>query len=495
MSLLLVLPVIIPLFTAILALLCWRHINLQRGIAVVGASCLMVAAVTLLITISNHGIQCVQVSNWQAPFGITLVADLFGAVMVVLAAISLLAVTVYSLGSVGRELEAVGYYPLIHVMVAGICGAFLTGDVFNLYVCFEVTLVSSFVLMAMGGERQQVEGAIKYVTLNLMASAIFLAAIGLLYGVAGTLNMADLATVLPNEPRQTLVNSIAMLFMVGFGIKAAVFPLFFWLPASYHTPNVAITTLFAALLTKVGVYALIRFFTLIFVGETGLTHAVLLVLAGLTMITGVLGGGGTDRIPPAVVVPHHQPDRLSAAGAWIDDALFPGRGGVLHGPCDYRQDGAAAVERGDPANLGHFRTKGTGRLLQREPLLSVVFLVPALSLAGIPPLSGFWAKFAVVKASLEAEQYVMVVAALAVGLFTLYYMLNVWAEVFWKDRPADRPVVGKAPLVMWGPMVAMGILTLGISFGIEPLFQLANRAAFQLIDRQEYIRAVLGGAL
>lgn len=495
MNLLLVLPVIIPLFTAILALLCWRHIIVQRGIAVVGASCLMVAAVTLLLTISDRGIQCVQVSNWQAPFGITLVADLFGAVMVVLAATSLLAVTVYSLGSVGRALEAVGYYPLIHVMVAGICGAFLTGDVFNLYVCFEVTLVSSFVLMAMGGERQQVEGAIKYVTLNLMASAIFLAAIGLLYGVAGTLNMADLATVLANEPRQTLVNSIAMLFLVGFGIKAAVFPLFFWLPASYHTPNVAITTLFAALLTKVGVYALIRFFTLIFVGDTGLTHMVLLVLAGLTMVTGVLGAVAQTEFRRLLsfhiisqigylllglgLLTHFS---LAAMVYFMGHVIIAKTALLLLSGVTQRISGTSELRE-----LGGF--------YKESPLLSVVFLVPALSLAGIPPLSGFWAKFAVVKASLEAEQYVMVVAALAVGLFTLYYMLNVWAEVFWKDRPADHPVVAKAPLVMWGPMVAMGILTLGISFGVDPLFQLANRAAFQLLDRQEYIRAVLGGAL
>ena len=402
MSLLLILPVIIPLFTAILAVLFWRGVAAQRRIAVTGASLLLVASVALLFEASQHGIQSVQVSNWAAPFGITLVADLFGAVMVVLAAISLLAVTIYSLGSVSRSLEAVGYYPLIHIMVAGICGAFLTGDVFNLYVCFEVTLVSSFVLMAMGGKRQQIEAAIKYVTLNLMASAIFLAAIGLLYGVTGTLNMADVSTVLANEPRQSLVNAIALLFMVGFGIKAAVFPLFFWLPASYHTPNVAITTLFAALLTKVGVYALIRFFTLIFTGDTNLTHTVILVIAGFTMVTGVLGAVAQTEFRR--LLSFHIISQIGylllGLGLLTQFSLAAAVYFMVH---VIIAKSALLLLSGITQRIsGTSELKELGGFYRESPLLSIAFLIPALSLAGIPPLSGFWAKFAVVKASLDS---------------------------------------------------------------------------------------------
>src|SRR5690606_31287158 len=148
-------------------------------------------------------------------------------------------------------------------------------DIFNLYVWFEVMLMASFVLLALGGERAQVEGAIKYVTLNLISSALFLAAVGLLYGLAGTLNMADLARKLSQveDPRQ--ITLLATLFMISFGIKSAAFPLFFWLPASYHTPPAAVSAIFAGLLTKVGVYALIRVFTLIFVQETHITHSLI----------------------------------------------------------------------------------------------------------------------------------------------------------------------------------------------------------------------------
>ena len=171
----------------------------------------------------------------------------------------------------------------------GVCGAFLTGDLFNLYVWFEVMLMASFVLLALGGGRQQMEGALKYVTLNLVSSALFLAGAGILYGLTGTLNMADLAVKLRAVSHPQLVTAAAMLFFVAFGIKAAAFPLFFWLPASYHTPPVAVSAIFSGLLTKVGVYSLMRTFTLVFVQETGYTHALILAIAALTMITGVLG--------------------------------------------------------------------------------------------------------------------------------------------------------------------------------------------------------------
>jgi multicomponent Na+:H+ antiporter subunit D len=233
----------------------------------------------------NDGIQATQPGNWPAPFGITLVADLLSAIMTVLAALMGLAIVVYSMGTIDARRVAFGYYPLLQILMMGVCGAFLTGDMFNLYVWFEVMLLASFVLLALGGERAQLEGAIKYVTLNLIASTLFLTAAGLLYALVGTLNMADLAVKLRGAEHQGLITTLSMLFLVSFGIKAGVFPLFFWLPASYHTPPFAVSALFAGLLTKVGVYALMRVFTLIFVGDMGYTHTLILIIAGLTMVT------------------------------------------------------------------------------------------------------------------------------------------------------------------------------------------------------------------
>jgi multicomponent Na+:H+ antiporter subunit D len=212
MNLLLILPLLIPLGAAIASLFAWKSRPAQRAIAVLGTASLLSSGLALLAVISRTGIHAAQMGGWPAPFGITIVADLFSAIMVTIAGFMGLAVAVYSLATIDPGREAYGYYPLLHVLLMGVCGAFLTGDLFNLYVWFEVMLMSSFVLMALGGERAQMEGAIKYVTLNLIASAMFLAAVGMLYGVIGTLNMADLAEKLRGAPRLDLLTTVGMLF-------------------------------------------------------------------------------------------------------------------------------------------------------------------------------------------------------------------------------------------------------------------------------------------
>ncbi|MBZ0307867.1 MAG: Na+/H+ antiporter subunit D, partial [Anaerolineae bacterium] len=252
MNLLLILPILIPFITAILCLFVWGRVDFQERLTVLGMLVLLVVGLVLLVDVNQNGIQAVQMGDWKAPYGITFVADLLSAIMVTMTGLIGLMTALYSVVSMDEARERFGYYPLLNVLIMGVCGAFLTGDVFNLYVWFEVMLIASFVLLALGGERAQLEGAIKYVTLNLMSSAIFLMAAGILYSVTGTLNMADLHIVLGDVNEPGLVTVLAIMFMIAFGIKAAVFPLFFWLPASYHTPPVAITTVFSGLLTKVG---------------------------------------------------------------------------------------------------------------------------------------------------------------------------------------------------------------------------------------------------
>jgi multicomponent Na+:H+ antiporter subunit D len=265
MRVLLVAPILIPFLTATLSILFWKERLMQRRLSLAGSTILLAVTVVLLYAIKNEGIQAVQIGNWPAPFGITVVADLLSAIMLVLGAIIGVAVNVYAAATVDAQREVFGFYPLLQILLMGISGAFLAGDLFNLYVWFEVMLISSFVLLALGGERPQLEGAFKYVTLNLVSSALFLAAVGLVYGAMGTLNMADLALKVKETGHPAVMSATAMLFLTAFGIKAAVFPLFFWLPASYHTPPAAVSAVFAGLLTKVGVYALLRVFTLIFV--------------------------------------------------------------------------------------------------------------------------------------------------------------------------------------------------------------------------------------
>lgn len=505
MNLLLVLPILMPLLTAATSLLFWRRPQLQRWWGVIGMAALCVVAFVLLGCVREGGIQAVQIGDWPAPFGITLVADLLSAIMVVLAALVGLAVAVYSLADIEAPREAFGYYPLLHILLMGICGAFLTGDLFNLYVWFEVMLIASFVLLALGGEQAQIEGAIKYVTLNLLASAVFLAGVGILYGISGTLNMADLARKLAHVDQPGVVTTVSMLFLVAFGVKAAVFPLFFWLPASYHTPPAAVSAIFAGLLTKVGVYALIRVFTLLFVQDVGYTHTLILIIAGLTMLTGVLGAVTQNefrRILSFHIISQigymimglglFSPLALAGSVFYITHHIIVKTNLFLVSGLTYRLRGT-------------YDLNTLGGLYAAYPVVAWLFLIPALSLAGLPPLSGFAAKLILVQAGLESQQYLIVTTAMCVSLLTLFSMTKIWMEAFWKTAPhassssqdgqdilaADMPQGMGALLV---PISGMALLTVALGIGAEGLFTLAMRAADQLLEPTAYIQAVLGDA-
>lgn len=497
MGLLVLLPLLIPFVTAALALLFWRRHRVQRALGLVGSVGLLLSALVLLVVVWRDGIQVVQLGNWPAPFGITFVADLFSGIMTVLGGIIAVAVVIYSHASVDRLRERFGYYPLLLFLMMGISGSFLTGDIFNLYVWFEVMLMASFVLVAMGNERAQLEGALKYVTINLVSSAIFLTAIGILYGISGTLNMAQLSVQLSQSQQPQMVTVVAMLFLIAFGIKAALFPLFFWLPASYPVAPVAITALFAGLLTKVGVYALVRVFTLLFVQDIGYTHALLLLLAALTMITGVLGAASQNEIRR--ILSFHiisqigymvmglalfTPLALAGAIFYIIHHIIVKANLFLIGGVVQRLEGS-------------YYLKDLGGLYRSHFGLAVLFLIPAMSLAGIPPLSGFWAKFTLIRASLEENQPVIALVALVVSLLTLFSMTKIWAEVFWKDRPETTPepapLSPSARLQLLLPIIALAAITVVIGLMAEPVFILASQAANQLLSPVEYVTAVLGG--
>src|SRR5689334_16381579 len=289
---LLALPILIPFVTAILLHLLPQRSHLLRVVAFGGSLAGLAATLCIFVRVQHAGIQVLQVASWPPPFGITLVADLFSAAMVTMATIIGVAVTASAFAGVDPRREAFGYHALIHVVLMGVAGAFLTGDLFNLYVWFEVMLIGSFVLMSLHRTRAQLQAAFTYVGLNLLASAVLLTAIGLLYGQAGTLNLADLARVWPERRTPGLDSALAVLFLTAFGIKAALFPLFFWLPASYHTPPAAIGALFAGLLTKVGVYALIRISTLLFRDGGGILYSLVVVLSATTMVVGLVAAIG-----------------------------------------------------------------------------------------------------------------------------------------------------------------------------------------------------------
>lgn len=361
-------------------------------------------------------------------------------------------------------------------------------------------LIASFVLLVLGGEPAQLEGAIKYVTLNLVSSAFFLTAIGLLYGAVGTLNFADLARQLPHLQRDGLVTVLGMLFLVAFGIKGAIFPLFFWLPASYHTPPVAVSTIFSGLLTKVGLYSMVRVFTLLFVHDTAFTHTVLLVLSGFTMVTGVLGAVAQSELRR--LLSFHIVSQigylLMGLGLFTPLALA---GTVFFMVHVVLAKSALFLVSGITHRLvATYDLKKLGGFYADSPSLSLLFLAPALSLAGVPPLSGFWAKLVLVRAGLEAGHYAIVAVALVVSILTLFSMTKIWAEVFWKDRVvgagtpeslsvARIPARDRALLI--GPTAGLALLMVALGLGGDVLLALARDTARELLDTERYVAAVL----
>lgn len=500
MTHLVVLPIIIPLVTAGLAVLTRKSGTLQRWLGVMGMIAQIIISVLLLWQVMDHGILATQMGNWAAPFGITLVADLLSAIMVVITAIMGFAVAVYSLADIDKTRESYGYYPLLHLLLMGVNGTFLTGDIFNMYVWFEVMLISSFVLLALGNEKTQMEGAIKYVIINIISSSFLLIGIALLYGMFGTLNMADLANKIAGSDSPGLVTAISMLFMVSFSIKAAMFPLFFWLPASYHTPPVAVSAIFAGLLTKVGVYTLLRFFTLIFIQDVAYTHHILLWAAGLTMLTGVLGAASQNEVRK--ILSFHIVSQIGYMVMGL--ALFTPLaivGSVFYIVHHIIVKTNLFLVAGVASRLtGSFELSKMGGLWRHYPWLGALFLIPAFSLAGFPPLSGFWAKLTLIYAGLEIESYPIVIVALVVGLLTLFSMTKIWAAAFWSPMADDkidisdfRKVITKWDLTLLViPMVILAALTVTIGLYAQPFYEVSLEAAEQLLNPSIYINAVLG---
>ncbi len=497
------LPILIPLVTAGLCLLCGRRARMQRAVAIVGSSALLLTAIGLFARTWSGGSQSLHLGGWRPPLGIVLIADTFAVLMVLTAAIMHIAVSVYSLADTDMRRQRFGFFAFMNIMVMGVCGAFLTGDLFNLYVWFEVMLIGSFVLLVLGGGREQMEAGIKYVTLSLLSSALFLAGIGIIYGIAHTLNMADLSERLAIAAKEHpwVVTSAGLLLLLAFGIKAAVFPLHFWLPDSYAAPPPAVTAIFAALLTKTGVYAMVRVFTQVFPPSDYL-FGILAIIAGLTMLIGVLGAVAQSHIRRILNVhivsqigymvmglallsaPDAETRRLAIAAVIfyvIHNMLVKTNLILLSGTIR--------------ATTGTERLALLGGLMKKMPLVAILFFASAISLAGLPPTSGFWAKLGVIKAGFDAQAYLLTIVALFVGLLTLFSMLKIWSEAFWKATPgaqSPRECVQETSLrktsrrrraLSLAPSIALLILSVAIGLYPQPLLNAAGQAADQLLHR------------
>ena len=488
----LVLPIIVPMSMAALLLVAPHRPMVQRWIGLIGALLLLASAVAVFVSVNSEGIQVLQIGGWPAPFGITLVADLLTALLLVAVGIVAVAVSGAAFAGVDPRREAFGYHPLVQILLMGVSGAFLTGDFFNLYVWFEVMLVASFVLMALHRNRVQLDAAFKYVTINLIASSMFLTALGLLYGVTGTLNMADVARVWPGLRSSGMDTVLAVLFLTAFSIKAGLFPLFFWLPASYHTPPAAIGAMFAGLLTKVGVYTLLRIFTLLFQDGPSLLPGMLLVMSAATMVIGLVAAQAAPdfrRILSFNLVGHIGYTTAGLAlltPAALGASIFY----VLHHIVVITN---LFLVSGVFLRLRHTtEMKSLGGFYRGQPLFTAIAMVPIFSLAGVPPLSGFLGKLAILQGAFGAGAYWIGGTVLVVGLLTLVSMGRTWADAFWQPTAEPDRAGPSAPLLV--AIAGLSSVTLAMSWLAGPLFDVTLRAANQLLQRDEYIRIVLGGA-
>ncbi|MEO5899860.1 MAG: Na+/H+ antiporter subunit D [Ilumatobacteraceae bacterium] len=495
MSQLVALPVVLPLLGAGLSILLGRWRAAQRTVAIAVLTATAVISIFLLISADRDGPVVLHAGGWPGPLGITLVVDRLSGIMLTVASVMLLAVLVYAIGQPGAERHHVGFQSVYLLLAAGVAGSFVTGDLFNLFVSFEVMLTASYVLLTLGGSRAQLRAGMTYVVISLVASTLFITALALLYAATGTVNMADLAgkiAELPLGVRQ----AFAVLLVVVFGVKAALFPLFSWLPDSYPVAPGPVTAVFAGLLTKVGVYALIRSQTLLF-PEGGRPVTLLLCAAGLTMALGILGAIAQDdvkRILSFNIVSHIGYMVMGLAlfsVAGLGAAIFYAVHHILAMTTLFLVGGL--IEHiGGTSEMSRL-----GNMVRSAPVVAVLFLVPALSLAGVPPLSGFVPKFALVGAGFEQHRYVIVAVSLVVSLLTLFSVMKIWIGVFWGApvAAAERTprAVGRlgGPPLMIIPTAALFTIGLGVAVAAGPLLRLCERAAAALLEPHAYIQAVL----
>ncbi|WP_306319833.1 MULTISPECIES: Na+/H+ antiporter subunit D [unclassified Streptomyces] len=532
------LPVVLPLVVCGLTLFIGPRLRWLHRLITVGVLAAVVAVdVILLVAADRTGPLVVHLGDFGPPLGVTLVADRLAALMLLVSGAVTFIVLIYAMsqGMADREESApiAVFHPAYLVLVAGVSLTFLAGDLVNLYVGFEIMLMASFVLLTVGATEPRVRAGSTYVVVSLVSSLVFLCGIAVCYAAVGTVNFAQLAQRMPELPLgvRTLAD---VLLLTVFGVKAAAFPVAAWLPDSYPTAPAPVTAVFAGLLTKVGVYSMIRADTLFFPGNR--LSGALMAVAFLSMIIGILGAvAQTDlkRLLSFTLVSH--------IGFMLYGLALGSRGGI-GGAIVYTAHhitvqttlflAAGLLEK----RYGTTELTRLGGTMRSAPLLAALWFVPAMNLAGIPPLSGFLGKLGLMRAGAAdggAWSYTLLAAAAVTSLLTLYVMAKVWNLVFWRaaatqpaeegdvleesDDPDSAPddagggggggagggggtstatavcvrTTTRIPRVMTAATAAAVLLGLSYTLLATPLTGLADRSAAELLSRTPYVEAVL----
>ena len=386
---LLLFPILLPFLFAIILLFFKENILVQRSLTLFGLLVSLVASTFLLFKVKADGIQAITLGSWPAPFGISMVSDMLSALLVTTSILITLFVVIYSFTAIGKERERFFYYPAILFMLTGINGAFTTGDIFNMFVFFEVLLIASYVLIVLGGEKKQLRESFKYILVNVISSALFVISVAFLYSVVGTLNMADISAKLSEVGNTGIITVIAVLLLIVFGVKGAIFPLYFWLPGSYAAPPIPVLALFGALLTKVGLYAITRTYTLFFIHDIAFTHQLLMALSILTIIGGCIGALAYFDVKQIIIY-----NIIIAIGvilfgvAQMNEAGMTGA--IFYLIHDMIIKGALFLLIGIIiAVTGTSNLRKMGGLMKTHAPLGWMYLIAAFGLAGIPPSEWF----------------------------------------------------------------------------------------------------------
>ncbi|MGO2110159.1 MAG: Na+/H+ antiporter subunit D [Pseudoclavibacter sp.] len=508
------LMVLVPLIGAAVTLTAARKQRLQVVIASATMVISLAVSIALLVVVHVGGDTLVmQAGGWLAPFGISIVVDRLSALMVVVSSIVLLGVMAFSIGQGSTdgddETPISIFYPTYLVLAAGVYNAFVAGDLFNLYVGFEILLVASFVLITLGGTAARIKAGVTYIIVSLISSILFLAAIALVYGAVGTVNMAEIAVRVAELPQETQT-VLHLALLIAFGIKAALFPLSFWLPDSYPSAPAPVTAVFAGLLTKVGVYAILRTESLMFASND--INTMLIIVAMLTMIVGILGAvaqAGIRRMLSFTLVSHIGymifGISLGSAAGWAATVFYITHHIIVQTTLFLV---TGLIERiAGTSSITHL-----GGMLKRGPLVAFLFFVPMLNLGGIPPFSGFIGKVGLFTAGGEVATPI-IWAGIGVGaltsLLTLYALTRVWNLGFWRrqdevedfqstltDRVVDTPESAQmtetrdSSRIMTGTTALMVGITVALTVFAGPIYDIAQAAAENLHGNETYIDAV-----
>ncbi|EES73238.1 Na+/H+ antiporter subunit D [Paenibacillus sp. MB22_1] len=489
MNNLLVFPLIIPLLTAVALIFGHNRIMLQRWISLVGSLIHLVVSCLIVRQVHHDGIQTLYMGGWLPPYGIIFVADMFAALLVLSTSVVSLACLLYAFRTIGQDRERYYFYPFFQFLIVGVCGSFLTGDLFNLFVCFEVMLIASYALIVLGGTKRQLRETLKYILINIVSSALFVAAVAYLYSVTGTLNMAHLSVRIAELEQAGILTVIAVMLLTVFALKAGLL-LFFWLPGSYSAPPAAVRAVFAALLTKVGLYAIVRTVTLLFPYQPDLIRDGIGLMAMATMVLGGIGAVAYTNIHKIINY------NVILGIGFIGFGIAVGNHASMDGVIFYLLHDMLAKALLFLLGGMLIKAAGTedlremGGLIKRYPLLGWLFFIVTLALVGVPPLSGFPGKMLMLRGGLESGNVLLTAVAVLSSLLVLYSLIRVFIGAFLGEE--KRSEIGEESFKgLLAITFGLLVLLVGMGLGAEEIYAFVSQAGRILVTPELYVEAVL----